>query len=141
MKIYVATRIANKTAGLQLADQLTQLGIEVTSRWLWLEEEARPVERSGPRWEAFCEEWGSNDVQDLVRADSAVFLSVPGGMRGTFVEFGLALATNKKIHWVGDRNFTVFTRLATTLDGTPITYHDDVEQFLSSLKEESCTQI
>lgn len=132
MRVYVATKIANKEAGVMLAYKLTKMGVEVTSRWLEVEKETRPDERVGRKWEEFAREWGQNDAFDVLNSDVVVVLSVPEGMRGTWVEFGMALAANKKIHWVGDRNQTVFTWLDATPEGTPISYHRDAEEFLAA---------
>lgn len=136
MRAYVATKISNKNEGVMLAYKLARLGVEVTSRWLEVEKETRPEERVGKRWEAFAREWGTNDVEDVLRSDTVVVLAVDEGMRGTWVELGMAIATNKRIHWIGHRDQTVFTRIDATPDGTPISYHRDVEEFVSTIKEE-----
>ena len=133
MKIYVASKISNRNAALMLAYKLTKLGADVTSRWIEVEKETRPKERQGPKWEAFAKEWGTYDVEDVHSSDAVVILSVSGGMRGTWVEFGMALALNKRVHWIGGRDQTVFTWLDHTPDGTPITYHRDVEEFLVAI--------
>ena len=136
MRAYVATKISNKDAGVMLAYKLAKLGVEVTSRWMEVEKETRPEERVGKRWEAFAREWGANDVEDVVESDAVIILSVPEGMRGTWVEFGIALALNKRIHFIGDRNQTVFTWLDATPDGTPISHHRDVAECVVAIKEE-----
>lgn len=128
-KWYVATKIANRDQGIFVAYKLLRMGYQVTSRWLECEAKERPPEKTGTAWNEFCSKWAKYDMDDVLEADAIVVL-VQDGCKGTWVEMGLALAANKQIHFVGDQNYTVFSRLEETPGGIPVTYHVDVDSFL-----------
>lgn len=133
MRIYIASKISNRPAAVMLAYKLTKMGHHITSRWLECEDEVFQDKRSGKIWEEHAREWGFKDMVDLEDADAAVFLSVPEGMRGTWVEYGMALIYDKDIHWVGSKDQTVFTHLDTTRKGKIIKYHRDAEELLQAM--------
>jgi len=99
MRIYIAARYDRRFEMLGVAATLMRAGHDVTSRWI---EGGRPGDG----------ELGSavQDVGDLERADCLVSFTeqadrgVPWAARGgRHVEFGIALATGKRVCVVGPR--------------------------------------
>lgn len=96
MKIYLASRFTNIKQMREYADQLKADGHEITASWVYGGEEGLTFT-----------DIALLDVKDILRADALVLFTepygtpVPGG--GRMVEFGVAIATNKRLFIVGDR--------------------------------------
>jgi hypothetical protein len=97
MRIYIASRYDRRFEMLGVTGVLMRAGHDVTSRWI----EGRG---EGPEAEAH------EDVADVLRANCVVSFTeepaagVPWSARGgRHVEFGLALATGKRLCIVGPR--------------------------------------
>lgn len=96
MKLYLASRFTNIKQVREYADQLKSDGHEITANWVYGGEEGLTFT-----------DIAVLDVKDVIRADALILFTepygtpVPGG--GRMVEFGVALATNKRLFIVGDR--------------------------------------
>jgi len=103
MKYYLAARYDRRKELQELAEHLKLHGMEVTSRWLEgnhesKEEQATNVEKA---------QWAAEDWEDIGRSDTLVFFCDPpetpgAGRGGRNVEFGIALALNKRVFTVGE---------------------------------------
>ncbi len=86
--IYIAAKYAKRFELKPLAEKIQEMGIEVTSTWIWRGEEGKDIRDAALM-----------DVADVRRADGLVFIGEPqasenrGG--GRWFEFGLAYALNK----------------------------------------------
>ncbi len=100
-KIYLAARWSLRSEVEACAKQLDAIGIKVTSRWL-TDPDHRLAEQ--PDAQAFNVKLAGNDCYDVKEADALIYFA-PGGSRGgSHVEFGMALALEKRLFWVGDRS-------------------------------------
>ena len=103
MRCYLAGRYAEKNRLNQLASQLRELGVSITSSWL---EEAHPPESKLKDIDRVkLPKYPQRDLDDIDAADILIFFSedpdtatVRGGRH---VEFGYALAKGKPILVVG----------------------------------------
>lgn len=108
MKIYLAARYSRNPEMRGVRDVLEALGHEVTSRWIdhhdgaLLESVATAALNSDP---ASVRHYGQHDLEDLIASDIVIsFTSTDGGGKGgRHVEFGYALALNKRVIVVGPR--------------------------------------
>jgi nucleoside 2-deoxyribosyltransferase len=111
MKIYLASRYINKDTLRFVRNELHSMGHEVTSRWLDCENSDR-IEQA------------IMDLEDIDRADALVLWpdNVPQPERpygGMYVEFGYALAKNKKLFLVYPESTTsIFVELPEVSDFT-----------------------
>lgn len=74
-KVYLASWFANRDVMRQRADDLRQLGIEVTARWI-----AETIKKDAQTEEVpddYLRETARVDIEDILRADT-VILNVPG---------------------------------------------------------------
>jgi nucleoside 2-deoxyribosyltransferase len=87
MKIYVAARYTKKDEARQVADELTALGHEVTSQWVYTGVDDDLV------LAAF------RDLADIEKADAILLLTqwLDGG-KGMWVEVGYALGTGTPVY-------------------------------------------
>lgn len=94
MKVYIAAPFELRKDAEALQLRLQDDGITVTARWI-MEEGADQISH----------EWATNDLSDVARADILLLLNPPefkrSGTGGRHVEFGYALALNKKVLVVG----------------------------------------
>lgn len=113
MKVYIASRFGRREEMKLVATQLEDLGVEITSRWLVLEEDENPTEE-------MLEERAEVDRDDVRRCDILVRytddLSTPTipsswGTASRMEEAGMAYAWGKKVIVVGG-NQSLFDRLA-----------------------------
>ncbi len=113
MRIYVASRFSRAAEAQNVADNLTKMGHEVTSRW------------HAPDWTGIQEPISNRrsakntdvavaDMNDIFRADAMVQLgedpnNLPAnaGRGGRHVELGIALGSGKPVVIIGPRE-TVF---------------------------------
>ena len=105
LKVYLAARYSRRDQLLAVRDELARMGHTVTSRWLDTDWGRRPGESSAapPEYRA---KHAVIDLEDVRAADVVVsFTEAPGdGSRGgRHVEFGYALAFNKRMIVVGHR--------------------------------------
>jgi nucleoside 2-deoxyribosyltransferase len=107
MNVYLASRFPRSDELREYRRQLESHGIHVTSRWLqggheWVQD---GQEQTVPLDEAA--RFGQEDLEDIDDADVVVcFTEEPrsaASRGGRHVEFGYALATNKRIVIVGPR--------------------------------------
>lgn len=103
LKVYIAGRYAEKRRLTQLAEQLREMGTQVTSTWL--EEPHAPDTKLKDLAKGLSATYAAKDLEDIERADVLIFFSedpdtatVRGGRH---VEFGYALAIKRPILVVG----------------------------------------
>lgn len=103
--VYLAAAYASKEEIRGHAAELKELGIDVTAQWLG--EAHAPNVPFGSRDPRELREFSQRDVDDIARADIFVFFSLdpeqPTKRGGRHVEFGIAIATGKRIIVVGPR--------------------------------------
>ncbi len=96
LKYYIASGFENQKAHNQLRDRLRGSSLDITYDWtLYGRAHTGGLER--------MEEVTNLEIGGVLTAD-IVFVLMPGG-RGTHVEFGAALATNKNIIVIGDEDY------------------------------------
>lgn len=97
-KIYLAASINNRQEATRIALLLSDLGLEVTSRWLRLDFSSKPdknVERY--KWIDFEASWGRMDLEDVMAADTLVILSnIPSSTGGYHAELGIFLGKERE---------------------------------------------
>lgn len=96
MKIYLAARFSRLEEMRKYAEELIEDGHEITSSWNFGGEEGLTFT-----------DIALLDVKDVLSADAVVSFTEPYGSSnpggGRHVEFGVALATKKKLFIVGER--------------------------------------
>ena len=103
MKIYLCGRYSRREQLCSVCEELQRLGHVVTSRWLDTEWASRPDQSSAAPPE-YREKYAVIDMDDVRAADAIVcFTEAPGdGSRGgRHVEYGMAIAWNKRLIIVG----------------------------------------
>lgn len=132
MRCYIAGRFSRREELLAAADRIYyRLGWEVKARWL-----TDPFHRIGgsPEDCAFNAELARHDRDDLIAADMVIYFS-PGGTRGgCHVEFGMALALDKSIHWIGPREH-VFSFLP------EVAHHETLDHFIEACTPPECSVV
>jgi hypothetical protein len=109
MKVYLCSRYSRRDELLSVRGELQRLGHTVTSRWLdteWNETEQEGQVYSSAAPPEYREQYAVTDVEDVLAADCLVaFTEQPrsGGRGGRHVEYGIALATGKRLIVVGPR--------------------------------------
>lgn len=100
---YIAGRYSRKDELRECANELQDLGINVTSRWL--QEKHDPNVQMKEIKDAELLDIALIDLADINAADSFVFFAEDQNKQpprgGRHVEFGYALACNKDIHVIG----------------------------------------
>lgn len=101
----MAARFSMKPEIAEKAEELREMGIEITSRWL--AETAAPTAQLGDFDDPYLTQTAEVDVEDINEGEGLVFFSVPPTMPvargGRHVEFGMALALKKAIYVVGPK--------------------------------------
>jgi nucleoside 2-deoxyribosyltransferase len=95
MKAYLASRWSRIRELRAYATRLTDLGHEVTSRWIY-RDEPNVVDLESDEAETVAVE----DLQDVLRADTLIFFAETPRTPtrgGRFVELGFAIATKKRL--------------------------------------------
>lgn len=105
-RVYLASGFNRRWALRLLANALEKKGIEVCSRWIWIEN--RPDREDGD-WEGFAEVIAESNLYDLQRADILVIDAK--GIRetnkgGVHSELGFFLAKKRPIYLIGERSNT-----------------------------------
>jgi hypothetical protein len=110
MKIYLASTFEDRPRMLEARAALAVLGHTVTSRWIGLPPDVKPLDG---RYELHAK--ALEDLEDVDAAQGFIlFDDVEGGRGGRYVELGYALAKRKLIFIVGaPRN--IFGRLQMVL--------------------------
>jgi nucleoside 2-deoxyribosyltransferase len=101
MKIYLAARYSKREGMLAFARELTTLGHEVTSRWIYGDHEGDDDNLTQ------AAQFAAEDLNDLCVADCLIHFCDDVRVLtrgGNFVEFGYALAAEKLIVVVGKRS-------------------------------------
>jgi hypothetical protein len=105
MKIYLAARYSLKNEIREKAQDLINLGIEVTSSWL--QEPHNPNIQLTEVSDELNSFYARQDIEDIRRAEWLVLFSqsptLPGVRGGRHVEFGYALGLGKKLMVVGPK--------------------------------------
>jgi hypothetical protein len=124
MKIYLASRYSRNAEMRNYRDELVAMGHEVTSRWIdlhagsvsFVSAEALAIQDKSFTPEQLsatpelCSAYAVADWADLDRADTVVsFTCGSGGKGGRHVEFGIALASAKRVIVVGPREHVFHT--------------------------------
>lgn len=101
MKIYLAARYSRKDEMREYADRLQRADHHVTSRWVEVKHNVEDID--GDR--ELASRYASEDAEDLVAADAVVVFTEPPRKEltrgGRHVEFGMALALQKRLFVVG----------------------------------------
>ncbi len=108
MKVYLAARYSRHPEMRQIAADLRRLGHEVTARWIHGHHEYDPAEAERAEAAGILSpvEIATDDITDLLAADAVIsFTEHPNAhgrnRGGRHVEFGIALATGKRLMIVG----------------------------------------
>lgn len=103
MKVYLASRYSRLPEMQACRDDLISAGHEVTARWVEGNHQVADDEPTTELSARFAQE----DVDDLIKAECVISFTEPartGPTRGgRHVEFGIALATGKRVIVVGHR--------------------------------------
>lgn len=101
MNIYLAARFPRREEMESLVPRFKKIGWNVTARWVFGGEEGLTRE-----------DIAILDLEDVENADALVLFTEPYGSLqpggGRFVEFGYALASEKRVYVIGERE-NVFT--------------------------------
>jgi nucleoside 2-deoxyribosyltransferase len=102
--VYIAGRYVRREELREVAQQLTDRGFEVTSRWLF-EDASIPGGHLAP--EGRAAEIAQMDFEDVRRADVCIAFTEPSkgpqGRGGRHAELGIALALGQRVLLVGPR--------------------------------------
>lgn len=121
MKIYLAGRYSTRKTLEGWANDLQCVGHEVVSRWCLRNSDHKLVDGLSPR--AADHErlrFAQEDMEDVLECDAMISLmDIPrgNGRGGRHVEFGVALALEKELYIVGERE-TVFHHLPQVIQTT-----------------------
>ena len=110
MKIYLAARYSKLPTINQWAEDLEALGHTIVSRWSVKDSHLMPGELSEQAADNERQRFCMEDIEDLQSCDCLISLQEEprgNGRGGRHVEYGFALALNKRIIIVGPRE-TVF---------------------------------
>lgn len=102
MKFYLASGFNRRYHLRTLAGDLDNLGHEIVSRWIWINE--RP-ERDQQEWREFAENIAIANLMDLNQADSMIVDAYgikPDNNGGCSTELGFAIAKDLPIYIVGE---------------------------------------
>ena len=103
MKLYIASRFQRRAEMVEYQQRLRALGHSVECRWLTDPDHRIEVDKFDENLASFNAFLAWHDLHDLQAADTLVFFA-PGGTRGgCHVEFGMALASGKRLIWIGPR--------------------------------------
>ena len=132
MKVYLAGPYQWKNIIATYAAELRKAGVTVTSRWL--EEPHSPTTQCGDLPDATFAKYAIQDLEDIDQAEILVLFAVPGTpipRAGRHVEFGYALAKNKKLVVVGNVKENIFHYLPGI---TPFATWEDTLQWFKDLR-------
>ena len=107
MKIYLASRYSRHIELQEIAKVLISHGHEITSRWLWGNHQIDDNGLSIDAKRSVRERFAKEDYADLMEAEIVIsFTEVPRSSNsrgGRHVEFGVALASQKRCIIIGPR--------------------------------------
>ena len=105
MKVYLAARYTRREEIYSYAEELVALGHEVTARWVYGRPDASHPDLVTGHTDAYEEKVSVEDLKDVAGADCIIcFSEVPRATNtrgGRHVEFGMAVAWDKRIILVG----------------------------------------
>lgn len=91
MRVYVASKFENRLEVRRAQKMLRDQGIEITFDWTWAPEMLEGIDPKSKVYETMQGEMARLDQYGVESADAMLLIGHPG-MRGAFVEFGIALA-------------------------------------------------
>ena len=101
MKVYLAARYSRKDEMREYADRLHRADHHVTSRWVEVKHNVEDIDRD----HELASRYASEDSEDLTAADAVVVFTEHPRKEltrgGRHVEFGMALALQKRLFVVG----------------------------------------
>lgn len=101
MKVYLAARYSRKDEMREYADRLQRADHHVTSRWVEVKHNVEDIDRE----RELASRYALEDSEDLTAADAVVVFTEPPRKEltrgGRHVEFGMALALQKRLFVVG----------------------------------------
>lgn len=96
MRIYLAATYSRYPEMLEIAERLSRLGYEITSRWI-----------EGLHNDLPAVQCATDDINDVLRADTVLFFTPADGQGkgkgGRHTEFGFAYGMQKRILIIGER--------------------------------------
>jgi hypothetical protein len=127
--VYLAAQFERKEEMRKYRDELKELGITVTSRWIEpnLQEEVLDVNNLAQEWMRGAQ-YAISDFDDIRRSVTFIMFTNGLGRGGHHTELGIALTMNRDVIIIGKRE-NVFHCLS------GITVFQDWETFISWLKE------
>lgn len=111
-RVYLASRYSRAEEMRQVREVLTDLGVEVTSRWIDHHGGKYPGSFTPVQLNAdpeYCSKIAHVDWTDLLAADTVISFTGAGGKGGRHVEFGMAVALGKRLYTVGPREHVFHT--------------------------------
>lgn len=108
-RIYLGSRYSRLDELNDYAEQLRSVGFVVDARWLTGEHGSLTEQTSHPEGDHFARICGLHDVEDVRRAHTLISFTdppdfkSPRGRGGLHVEWGLAIAWDKRLILVGHR--------------------------------------
>jgi hypothetical protein len=114
VKIYLAARYSRHPEMREVRDWLEQRGHKVTSRWIDCHGDSGSF---GQSWTAetlnetpwVCSGHALDDVADVLAADWVISFTGGGGKGGRHTEFGIGVASDKRLIIVGSREHVFHT--------------------------------
>ena len=105
MKIYLAHNFAARAYLVDVIVELTNLGHQITSTWITNDSHLHSMN---------AQQSAEQDLMDIERSDAILlftdqFSDRPG--KGKFVEFGYAIARNKRLFIIGEDHNCIFYNL------------------------------
>lgn len=131
--IYIAARFSRRPEANRLAWTLKMLGHSITSRWVLPEGRHEiPSGMSCQASDSERERFAMEDLDDVMSCDWMISLMEEprgNGRGGRHVEFGIAIALQRRLIIIGPRE-TVFHHLPT------VEHYHDTSEFLESINPE-----
>ena len=125
IRVYVAAPFSKRKQARKLADQLKDVGITVTSSWVYprddIDEDAVNA-GTAPDQAKLC---ANTDLRDLAAANALIQLNYKNLGVGAHVEFGIALAQSKNVYLIGPQT-TVFHYLPEVM------HHTNIQSFYAA---------
>jgi hypothetical protein len=126
MKLYLAAAFERQAEMHGYAMRLMSAGHEVTSRWNNPHLRHRGLANQDDATNGDIIRWATDDISDLREADAVASFTGQGGRGGRHVEFGLAIALEKRLLVIGPLEH-VFHYLPF------VTQYDSVDEFMESM--------
>lgn len=137
--VYLAGRYSMWSVMRSIRDQLADMGIATSSRWIDHFAGAAAIGNNAPLPKSFepqhlnrypeqCSPFGVADLEDIDRADMLVAVSTMGGKGGRHVELGYAIGKGKQVAIIGTRE-NVFHTLPF------VVVHASINSFIVSMRD------